>query len=60
MIAALLQCGCIGVQGAQAPLFPFEEEEDAVMWDEYGAAIDPQDFKLSEEVLGALHHLLPG
>ena len=24
------------------------------MWDEYGAAIDPEDFKLSEEVLGAL------
>lgn len=33
-------------------MFPFEDEADAIIWDEYGAAINEEDFKFSEEVLG--------
>lgn len=40
------------VQGSRAPMFPFEDEEDDVVWDDYGAAINENDFKLSEVMLG--------
>ena len=33
-------------QGAAAALFPFEDENDDIQWDEYGAALRPDEFQL--------------
>lgn len=33
-------------QGAAAALFPFEDENDDLHWDEYGAALCPEEFQL--------------
>ena len=34
-------------------MFPFEDEADAVVYDEYGAPVDDDIFKPSDEALGA-------
>lgn len=36
----------IGLQGAAAAMFPFENENDDLHWDEYGAALQPDEFQL--------------
>jgi len=33
-------------QGAAAAMFPFEDENDDLQWDEYGAAVRPDEFQL--------------
>jgi len=33
-------------QGAAAAMFPFEDENDDLQWDEYGAALRPDEFQL--------------
>lgn len=35
-----------GSQGAAAAMFPFEDENDDLHWDEYGAALQPDEFQL--------------
>ncbi len=39
---AMLACA----QGAAAAMFPFEDENDDLQWDEYGAALRPDEFQL--------------
>lgn len=34
------------LQGAAAAMFPFEDENDDLHWDEYGAALQPDEFQL--------------
>ena len=42
-------------QGAAAAMFPFEDENDDLHWDEYGAALCPDEFQLkSTSRLGQL------
>lgn len=33
-------------QGAAAAMFPYEDENDDLQWDEYGAALRPDEFQL--------------
>ena len=37
---------CVCPQGAAAAMFPFEDEYDDLPWDEYGAALRPDEFQL--------------
>ena len=39
-------------------MFPFEDEADAVVYDDYGAPVDDDIFKPSEEALGGYWLLL--
>ena len=39
-------CACVCAQGAAAAMFPFEDEHDDLPWDEYGAALRPDEFQL--------------
>ena len=36
----------LSTQGAAAAMFPFEDEHDDLHWDEYGAALRPDEFQL--------------
>ena len=45
------------LQGAAAPLFPFEDEWEHAAWDEYGASLDYSDFEM--EAKGECRPLLP-
>lgn len=35
----------VGLQGAAAAMFPFEDENNDLHWDEYGAALQPDEFQ---------------
>ena len=35
-------------QGAAAPMFPFEDEDDELAQDDYGRALRPGEFQLKE------------
>jgi len=42
----------LGAQGCRHAMFPNEDEADAVVYDDYGAPVDDDIFKPSEEALG--------
>jgi hypothetical protein len=42
--AALKERALLGLQGAAAPMFPFEEAGDGAGWDDYGGPVRPGDF----------------
>ena len=39
------------LQGAAAPMFPFEDESDQEEWDEFGAALRPGEFASQQALL---------